>query len=84
MQEEEVATVAKTSKKGKKKAEVELVEKQQLVDSLLKVNADLKVKAETPIVKIDTVQVTKTEIVIQKDTILFLQHMKKPTIKVVM
>jgi|JI8StandDraft_1071087.scaffolds.fasta_scaffold05630_2 outer membrane protein OmpA-like peptidoglycan-associated protein len=70
MQEEEVATVAKTSKKGKKKAEVELVEKQQLVDSLLKVNADLKVKAETPIVKIDTVQVTKTEIVIQKDTIL--------------
>lgn len=46
-----------SKKAGKKTASVELVEKQQVIDSLLKANEALKVKAETPVIKVDTVKV---------------------------
>jgi outer membrane protein OmpA-like peptidoglycan-associated protein len=54
-------------KKGKVTVE-ELEEKNAFIDSLTKVNQALKVKAETPVVKIDTVTVIKKEVI--RDTIM--------------
>lgn len=67
----------KSSKKESKKAEEELQTKQHIIDSLLKVNQDLKVKAETPVVKVDTVK----QIVIQKDTVLVPTSLEKTDYK---
>ncbi len=66
---------APTKKRGKKsKVTVEEVEqKDNAIDSLIKVNQELKLKAETPIVKIDTV--VKTRIV--KDTVLIAAVLEK-------
>ena len=61
----------KADKKRGKKSKVtveEVEEKDATIDSLIKANQSLKVKAETPIVKIDTV--IKREVVIKTDTIL--------------
>lgn len=57
-------------KKGKRgKATVEEVEqKDAAIDSLVKANKELKIKAETPVIKIDTV--IRKEVVIKRDTII--------------
>ena len=64
------AAPAETKKKGKKgKVTVEeMEEKDAAIDSLVKANKELKVKADNPVVKIDTV--IKKEIVIKRDTIV--------------
>ena len=74
------ASITKKGKKGKVTIE-ELEAKQAEFDSMVKVAAALKVKAETPVVKIDTVTVTKTEIVVQKDTILIPTILEKSDYK---
>jgi outer membrane protein OmpA-like peptidoglycan-associated protein len=61
----------KVSKKRSKKSKVtveEVEEKDAAIDSLIKVNQALAVKAATPIVKIDTV--IKREVVTKTDTVL--------------
>lgn len=66
-----------TKKKGRKsKVTVEEVEeKDNAIDSLIKVNQALKLKAETPIVKIDTV--VRTQVQIVKDTVLIAAVLEK-------
>jgi outer membrane protein OmpA-like peptidoglycan-associated protein len=68
-------------KKGKKsKVTVEEVEeKDNAIDSLVKANQALKLKAETPIVKIDTV--IKTQIVTKTDTIMIPTVLEKSDYK---
>lgn len=70
----ESATVKKRGKKSKVTVE-EVEEKDNAIDSLIKVNQALKLKAETPVVKIDTV--IKTQVQIVKDTILIPTVMEK-------
>lgn len=77
--ESATATTKKRSgKKGKVTLE-DLEEKQAQLDSMAKVNAELRVKAETPVVKVDTFTVTKTEIRIEKDTIMIPTVFEKST-----
>ena len=68
--EAKVAAAPETKRKGKKgKATVEeMEEKEATLDSLVKANKDLKVRAETPVIKTDTV--IKREVVIKRDTIV--------------
>jgi outer membrane protein OmpA-like peptidoglycan-associated protein len=68
--DESKSATSETKKRGKKaKATVEEVEqKDAAIDSLVKANQALKVKADNPIIKIDTV--IKREIVIKRDTIM--------------
>ena len=75
---------AKTEKRKGKKGKVtveEMEEKDAMIDSLTKANQTLKVKAETPVVKIDTVTVVKREVVIKTDTILIPTIMEKSDYK---
>lgn len=76
--ETKTTTKKRSGKKGKVTLE-DLEEKEAIVDSLTKLNAELKVKAETPIVKIDTVTVTKTEVRIEKDTVMIPTVYEKST-----
>lgn len=69
------ASTSSSSKKKSKGAKVsveELEAKQAELDSIMRVNQELKVKAETPIIKIDTVVQTKVEekIVTKIDTVI--------------
>ncbi len=68
-----------TSKKGKKRAEEELAEKQSMIDSLMKSNEQLTIKANTPIVQIDTV--IETKIIVQVDTVLVPTRMEETNYK---
>jgi outer membrane protein OmpA-like peptidoglycan-associated protein len=67
---ENKAEASATKKKGKKgKATIEEVEeKDAAIDSLVKANKALQIKADNPVVKIDTV--IRKEVVIKRDTIL--------------
>ena len=68
--DESKSAASETKKKGKKgKVTVEEMEqKDAAIDSLVKANQVLKIKADNPIVKIDTV--IKRETIIKRDTII--------------
>ncbi|MBS1623116.1 MAG: PorV/PorQ family protein [Bacteroidetes bacterium] len=71
-----------TAKRRGKKSKVtveEVEEKDNAIDSLIKVNQALKLKAETPIVKVDTV--IKTQVQIVKDTVLIAAVLEKTDYK---
>jgi outer membrane protein OmpA-like peptidoglycan-associated protein len=64
------AAATETKRKGKKgKATIEEIEeKDAAIDSLVKANKDLKIKAETPVIKTDTL--IQKQVVVQRDTII--------------
>jgi outer membrane protein OmpA-like peptidoglycan-associated protein len=74
-------TVKESKKKGKKGkvSEEELEAKEAAIDSLVKANQALKIKSETPVVKIDTV--IKRETVMKHDTILVPTVLEKSEYK---
>jgi outer membrane protein OmpA-like peptidoglycan-associated protein len=77
--DEESTTSSKSSKKGKKSAAVELIEKQSVIDSLLKANVALTEKANIPIIKIDTF--VQTQVVVKIDTVLVPTKIEATTYK---
>ncbi len=68
--DEKKSATAETKRKGKKgKATVEEIEeKDAAIDSLVKANKELKTKAETPIIKTDTV--IQKQVIVKRDTII--------------